>query len=871
MRSLILCAILCTSLCGSADAASSDLRRLPFPFGQMVTISSDADYEAPWHEAAIHRFLNEDLGLPISDSVWVSSSSGLPDVGAFFESFSGLNRQPSLVDNLPVFELLTREWHRGNIDHLHSWSDDMVPQYKATFPEPVKLSRSSTEVSLPDAPWLKSFEHRRGYQQLRLLLDGTAPQDLTIEVRFADGTSSSYTNDVIRSMESDGDAKTQTPRTITLVLNEEWPLGSRINDVSAPLPAVTALLLRAPSCTTGCDTRITGIERDNFSRYSVLAQIPFLEYMNIRPSIATGHGGVTYHPDFEGPGPHYHRGDLLDQGPGKDVVRRDMEGLAARKGSDAYHADILKKLGIRSVTAIYNPPHQETVNFASQIPAAFESFAGFYALVKTHGDFGALGSPLSDVPKMLAELDPAMADFDAQRFLCRENVYCRQADQGSTSGGLIALSLALVSKGRTVEHNWYTHFGTTRFDPTFHATTESPFGPATMAAFAELSMHYYDPTANHPFGQRVWVPAAGVWANYNILRTGIGDHLTVDPHTSAVQIRSYFDPVLGTVFPDRAAGTRDLNGLTVFVKDSSVATVSIDGEPITYFVRNPADESGRQSITVVDDNTPTIILGKVAPEHSARISSTGGQYEWISGQESSGPSAFARLIAQSNVASVSFGMNSLSVFNATHIAFSYRIRRDDGAAPSGHASIVFKRADATHVEFTDVIPPALAPGNSYAIFDQHNSGQQWQSTTIPQHSLRWSEDWVGRRLPLVLGRIESVEVQLKDARPGDILEVGDLKTLRPSANGVSQNQTVVAAGRVTGLAGKAAAGVTVTGDFDGLKRQTVTDAAGFYVFSGVKRGSIAAIKAGSCAPTRGDLIELEMNEVEIDIDLRPFS
>lgn len=870
MRSLILSWILCATLYASANAANSDLRRLPFPFGQMVTFSSDADYAVPWHQAAIHRLLNEDLGLPISDSVWVSSSSGLPDVGAFFDSFSGLDRQPSLVDNRPVFQLLAREWHRGNIDHLHSWSDDMVPQYKTTFPEPIRLTGSSIEVLLPDAPWLKSFERGRGYQQLRLLLGGMPPQDLSIEVRFADGSSSNYANNVIKSMESDGDAATQTPLTITLILNEGWPFGSRTNNSSAPLPAVTALILRAPSCATGCEVKVTGVERDNFSRYSVLAQAPFLEYMNIRPSLVTGHGGLTYHPDFEGSGPHYHRSNLLNQVPGNEFVRRNMEGLAARKGSSGYHADILRKLGVRSVTAIYNPPHRETVGFTSQIPAPFESFPGFYALVKTHGDFGAPGDALSNVPKMLAKIDPSVANFDSQRFLCRENVYCRQADQGSTAGGLIALSLTLISKGRSVEHNWYTHFGTARFDPTFRATTETPFGPATIAAFVDLSMHYYDPTAKRPLSQRVWVPPAGVWANYNILRAGVGDHLAVDPDTSTVRITSYLDPVLGTIFPDHSAGTRDLNGLTVFVKDSSVATLSIDGEPITHFVRNPADESGRQSITVVDDNTPTVILGKVAPEHFARIATVAGRYEWITGQETSGPAAFAKLVAQSNFASVNFNMNSLSIYNATHVAFSYRVRRDDGSAPSGHASIVFKRADGAHIEFTEVIPATLASGSSYAIFDRRNSNQQWQSVTIPQYNLRWSEDWVGRHLPLVLGRIESVEVQLKDARPGDILEVGDLKTLRPSANGIAPNQTLVVAGRVTGVAGKPVAGVSVTGDFDGVKRQTVTDDTGFYVFGDVKRGSVAAIKAGPCTPTRGDLIELQANEMEVDINLTPL-
>jgi hypothetical protein len=861
---VLLLLVTTSSLNSPAIAADADIRRLPYPFGQMVTVSSDVDYEAPWHGRAIHKFLNEDLGIPISDSVWVSGSTGAPDVSAFFSSFSGLNKRPSLVVAFPVFELLIREWHRGNIDHLHSWTDDAAPQYKVMLATPAKLLNSRVEIAeLPKAPWISAFQPERGYQQFRLFFDTRPPVDLSIELRYSDGTSLVYNKAEVLQASSNS---------ATLILNEEWPLGPP-TAIKNPLPTIDSLILRAPSCERGCEVSLIGLERDNFSRYSVLQQMPFLEYMNIRPSVSTAHGGLTYYPDFEGPGEHYLRDDMLSDGPGSDSVRREMEGLAGKQDSIGYHADLLRKLGVRSVTSIWNPPFRETVSFAESIPAPIQNYEGFYALIKTHGFFGPLSGDLSEVSKILSATDAAASDFPAESYLCKDNVYCRQADQGSTVGGLIALSLGLIKKGRFVENNWYTHLGTSRLDTSFVATADAPFAPVTMAAFASLASYYYDSTGKRPLSQRVWVPPAGVWANYNIVRAHIGEHTVVDPVTSAIHISSYFDPVLGTNLPDKLAGTRDLNGITVFVKNSDVATVTVDDKPITQFVRNQPDDSGRESISIVDNNTPTIILGRIAPENSATVTSEGGVYEWISQPPAAhvGPPSFVRLTANSNTASLKLAMKSLSVWNATHFGFSYRITRSDGRAPHGRASIVFERNDGIHVTFAQSAPDNPPISDSYAFFERHEDTQDWRAVTIPQYELRWPQNWSKPVLPLILGPIRSVQVQLLDAAEGDTLEIGDLKMFRSSADGSAPDGTRVVAGRVLDSTGKTIEGIGISADFDGDRRHTVTDQFGYYAFGGVKQGAIAAISAShlgrECAPTRGPLMEVQANEVEVDINL----
>jgi hypothetical protein len=62
-----------------ADQTSpaSIIRPLPYPFHHVVSFSDDTDELKPWHEMALHRVFNEEMGLPISDAIWPHGSDRL--------------------------------------------------------------------------------------------------------------------------------------------------------------------------------------------------------------------------------------------------------------------------------------------------------------------------------------------------------------------------------------------------------------------------------------------------------------------------------------------------------------------------------------------------------------------------------------------------------------------------------------------------------------------------------------------------------------------------------------------------------------------------------------------------------------------------
>ena len=61
---------------------------------------------------------------------------------------------------------------------------------------------------------------------------------------------------------------------------------------------IRAITLNAPSCTGSCETTLVRIERDDFSRRTVEAEMKLIEKLNLRPTLLTSHGGTTLLQDF---------------------------------------------------------------------------------------------------------------------------------------------------------------------------------------------------------------------------------------------------------------------------------------------------------------------------------------------------------------------------------------------------------------------------------------------------------------------------------------------------------------------------------------------------------------------------------------------
>jgi hypothetical protein len=851
---------------GEAYAADL-LRAVPYPFSHVVSFAGDADGARPWHSAAIHRVLNEELGLAITDSLWVQGGS---ESSSLFFGPVAVNRIPSKVATHPTFALLLREWHRGNIDQFHGWQEDNSVQQRNDLVPPVRLAGSATVITLPLGPAEISGTRP---QNLRLYFDGRPPADLSLVIHDKDGKTQIFPPDLLAKGH---DVQPQIGQLgwITEVLDErrDQPTDRSIVD----LTQVSEIELRAPSCATGCTPRLTRIERDQFSRLTVRSEMPFLEAWNLRPALITSHGGNTMMQDFGVPGAGLYQPrtpNTIWEDPTITVYR---EGLADNKTRHAYHSDLLRKLGVVGVWPYFaGAPRYLFYPIDEQAPPLSETFEGFHNISRC-------GTPLLDTRNLETWFASISPYSKGKKISDVRELYCGVAcngSQGDAVGLLIYLSLFLIDSGAHVEHFWYTHLGSGGSD--FVPTLEEPLTPVVKKWAKMLANRVYNFDGAVPPAHRVWVPPAGTWVRYQISRSAIADHIAVNRSNSTVTIAPWRDEVTGHLIPEPMAGNRDLQGITIYVPEPHRARVLVDGRAIRTFTENPPDETGQRSITIVDDSAATAIIGAVALADRGSVTVTSGTFvDAVEDRaDSTDEKRYVTLTADaSGKAAVRFKPDKLDLWNTSHLHFSFRKRGDGGRPARGHLSIEIEMEDGgvlAAVEDSQEIEPSDDAGGFWRFAPRYDDMSHWSFETLDTTRLVWqrhpaADDGTWRRPPLPLGRVREVRLSLSDAAAKEAVDIGGLLALRPSGGGTAPDAGLLAAGRVTvdGLRPLSNAVVEAESDRTAVS-STTTDRDGYFFFYGRQKGERLSIHAAighrDCQIGQGKVIEMTKNEAELDI------
>lgn len=848
------------------------VRVLPYPFANVVSFASDVDAQRPWHGAAIHRVFNEELGLTISDSLWPQGDS--LNASSLFLGPGRLNRRNSGVGTEPTFALLIRQWHRGNIDHFHSWQEDSPFEIRNEIDPPLPLSEVRTSQKIPDVYAGISSQMS---QNVRLYFSAQPPADLTVVLREKSGKSMAFGPGAVGRGKKIQYEVGESGWIIEIIIPAAPydPSALAINPMS-----IDRLDFIAPSCSGGCAVSLTRVERDHFSRQTVLLETPWLERWNIRPTILTSHGGNTLIQGFGVKGkstvlPRTPNTFLAD--PAAVVVR---EAMADRKESHAYHADILKKLSVSGVWAYPNfPAKQEDVfgppvadQWANKMPLLTSSFDGFYNLQRTLSATADVDG--SNEEKFTSALKIFFPDMPEN---IRRSLYCGKMcnfAQGNALATLVSESLYLIDAGKKIKHLWYTHFGSEYGESTFASSPEEPVTPAVRKSMRKLANYVYNFDGSIGPDRRVWSPPADTWLRYEITQAGIAAHITGVADAASIKITPWEDPVTHNMVPDLKAGTRDLHGLTVYVDHPEHASVSVGDRAVDTFTTNPADETGRQSITIVDNNTPTAIVGRVGLLDRGTVESRSGKFT-----DATQDKNFISLEAnQSGQAEVVFKPWSLDLWNTSHLSLSIRKRfavagKDDRS--KGEVTVELRMEDGGVVAIREAERPAeRVSGASVWFVPPSEAVDEWKHQTLDVARLVWPRfspsDQNCRRPPLPIGRVVEVRILVTGAAAGEIVDISNFRALRPSGTGEAPDGGKLVAGRVTrdGMSPLPLVPVRAISS-SGKIVNTTTDEDGYYFFYGRRRGEQLAIQAhfekSACYPLQGRKIEIYKNEAEVDI------
>ncbi len=828
-----------------AAIAADDVRPFPYPFEHHVSFASDVDMQSPAHGAEIHRLLNESLGLPISDSIWAQTSGAQAGGSGFVTAGLELNRAKTGRDGRAAYIELLRAWHRGYADHFHSWHGDEVPQLRDAFPAPAIFGAKPASIRLVPPP-----ESLRpiSYFRLRIVFDKDPPRDTVVIGRDNAGRSFRANLENAGVERYKGEDK---ERIVELFFGRNPAFSI---EAGFKLVDLSELTFAAAACGEGCAGAVRRVERDNFSRAAVKDTLEVFDHFAIRPPLYTSHGGFTLVQNFTRGGQSLE----MPASPGSvfaapNVLRR-MTGLADVKESQGYTVDLLRKLGVEHVW-YYNTIDRDNHMWNAPPAPLSRAVDGMYAVSRTRGPIYRTDDVRS-FTEDLRRVEPLLEPVDLKSIHCADTC---TSDQGSTVGLLVALALVRVDAGLPTDNLWYTHFGSKGADWT--ATPGKPLRESAERWFVRLAERYYGFDRTLGAERRVWTAPAATVVRYRAMMSMVRDNVAVEG--DVVRIKSWIDPVLGRRVPDAAAGLRDLNGLTIYVGDPARAAVFLDDVPIASFTRNPPDRTGRASVTIVAENAPTAMLGRVPLEERGKLSRNGSTTFQAAGR----PISLTATRPGDAAASATF--DGLSLWNTTHLSFAFGKARDDGKPVEGRAFFEMTMADGGRIVAAEAAAGAATPpldAGAGWILRPAPSGMPVKHV-LAMTSASWGRPGPAGRPPLPIGRVVAVRFGLLGAQPGDTLKDVTLAALRPDPTAHDETTRV---GGIVSLANVPLPGIAVRVGFaNGETITTATDAEGFFIARGMRRGDIVEVStmAGRCPPSQGRRVEVFAPAMELDIDL----
>ena len=550
------------------------------------------------------------------------------------------------------------------------------------------------------------------------------------------------------------------------------------------------------------------------------------------------------------------------------IVVQSAKSAALDPASHSYHLDILKRLGLIAFVPqvlhdATNPTH------ASTSPSVMRPFPGLDIFELNRNS--SASPPLETEAEFidhLRKLYPQLEPEHIRPFFCTGNYLCHDMGQGQFVGLLIAAGLLAIPKGGPIRQLWYMHLGTDAIMPRSVPQRIAPVSAQNLRWWRRLAEHMYNFRGSTPPEHRVWVPAVSTLVRYMVTRREIEAHVSVDDATSTVVIAPWTNAVTRRLVPEPGSGTRDLNGITIYVPDSAAARVMIDGRETEMFTRNPADRSGRQSITMVGDNAATIMVGRVPLAERGETTIEGGR---ITAPTGGAKLTVERTGTKTGETVLRFRPRKLDLWNTSHLQIRYRLR----SPPQSHPGVyfTFEMAGGGIIMAGTAGCSSESANGSWRL--EEPSLDRWTSEILATTQITWRQGGgsaEATRPTLPIGAVRQVQIGLCNAAPETVIDIDRILALRPDGNEVDLDGNLLLAGRVTMMDTTPVpfAQMELIAE-DNTVRRTITDTSGYYQFRNVKRGSVVMLLAhtarGACASGFGRRIEMERHEAAADVDI----
>ena len=814
------------------------IRSFPYPFASALSIVSDVDGASKArYEGYVGQIVRKH-GLDFGDSTWLRMSceavaAGIPishGLGFFsrYFGFGGDDVERTFVRTRTFFESLG-EYHLGNLDHFHAFVNRGP---RVAVLEGGTVTAQGVEFELTGFETAGFWRCSDIYIEMVCVVarGENAPDVAGIVVADRNGRLTRYGRAVSGPAAEPGETVLCFVPDASVDDGQTHPQLDHIARVriesSEPDMAsrmVRVLLVSSPATIL-------------FDRIRVLR-----ERFNVEMPLVTEHGGQHFRSIWMRARRDTEQDQYIAQNPGRIAAfngahSSEKDGLVFSVDADDPRsmARVLPEL-----------PRDFEVRFV--VPQAATSNTGWSAEKMVQPFESRVGTNVYQVHRTLPNLnEPAgKALFDgtqslSENFLPRLD---RVLDVSSENPGLY----------------WpiYTHLGGIGVQVA-DANLPSPYLQGD--ALHRLQDRTFNISGNVASNGRLWTVRASTLYDYALIHRSIPDHVTwKDANT--IEITSWRDPVLDKTLPRSPA---QLYGLTFYVDDPSRAKVRLDGQPVRALARNPADETGRPSVTILEAEIRHCVFDALDPLQKAGLEAelSGGTWRFSRAEKDIAP--HGRLaVSRGTAASLRLPMFGWTAEGAQLLSFLGH------GSKSASFGIVLETESGGRFYFGDrAVLESIGPVTAHYLLERH-AGAGLRDMVAPFHCLTWAAESVPGG-PMPGQSLAAITLHCMGGR-GAYADFGQLSLLRPRATSLNHSgaPSYCLGGTVVEFASAQAVYAQPKGKAGALS--TAVDQRGRFCFPKLPSGVYTVwteAAAGKVYDRRGAEIELRSDTMTLHLECK---
>lgn len=802
-----------------ATLDAKGIRLLPYPFDSALAVVSDIDASC---KVAIQNYVGtlvRRLGFDFGDSIWLTSSieeGDFPPAGQGFlnADFTG---RPEEHDEatVPLYTLAeaVAEYHRGNVDHLHAFTQAGP---RVLILRPVTREECSVTVKMPDLQNV-AIERAEALYAFGVSVAGRFAEDCAaprISVLSRNGSIDRSLSEADRF----GIADRQQINLVSVA-----PAAGPSNAIPVYDIAEIQVVFSSPEVAATLDQLLVVTA----PRALLLDRLRWLrERQAVGMTLITEHAGKHFRTkgrtekfDTElaetiraSDAPNAHNGRYIDEA-GRTIFSTDADDL---ESVSRVLPDLVQDHDVRFIVpaAATSPLGWPVVDLVT--PTSTRAGGDIYWANRT--------KPNLTEPE-------GKRKFDSTR--TRHSTFTQRIEK--------VLQGTIESPGGC----WpiYTHLGGT--DTGQHVMPEPYFDDEHLLA---LQDRVFGITRQRARGHRIWFTRASTLYDYALAIRSIGDHVE-RPDANTVAITSWHDATLDKRMPTCAA---QLYGLTFAVDDAAEARVTLDGVPIETLYRNRRTAGGGASVTIAETGLRWPVVGKVDPVAAIRDVAVAGDWTW---RDETGVGRLAA--TDDGLASLRLPLDGRQAEGSQ--ALSVDVCRDADAL----FGITVETTSGAQFFFGDR-PVAVKLGIAFAaealVHPRMRRDGERQRHAFAFHDLAWA---AGAEPGGALPNHSLAAVTLWTlARPGKGATFADVAFLRPHTRRGGDDFCL--AGLAAGAFGSTVEAVRVAGD--GVPETTSVDAHGHFCFGVLPPGAyqVRNLDAGATwVDTTRAIIDLSAHVVDL--------